>query len=162
MFRAGLRVPTSGWCAGWTQANLLAVPRALAYDFLLFAQRNPAACPVLDVTEPGEVSSPRFAGDLRTDLPAYRVYEHGEMVDEVDDVTERWRDDMVAFLIGCSFTFEERAAGGRACRCATSSRAATCRCTAPTSRAGPPARCRARWSSRCARWPPRRWPRPSG
>jgi uncharacterized protein YcsI (UPF0317 family) len=106
-FRAGLRVPTSGWCAGWTQANLLAVPRALAYDFLLFAQRNPAACPILDVTEPGAVSSPRFAGDLRTDLPAYRVYEHGEMVDEVDDVVERWREDMVAFLIGCSFTFED-------------------------------------------------------
>ncbi len=107
LFRGGLRVPTSGWCAGWTQANLLAVPRDLAYDFLLFAQRNPAACPVLDVTEPGAVSSPRFAGDLRTDLPAYRIYEHGELVDEVDDVTARWRDDMVAFLIGCSFTFED-------------------------------------------------------
>lgn len=105
-FRAGLRVPTSGWCAGWTQANLLAVPRALAYDVLLFAQRNPAACPVLDVTEPGAVDSPRFAGDLRTDLPAYRVYEHGELVGEVGDVTDRWRADMVAFLIGCSFTFE--------------------------------------------------------
>ena len=61
LFRAGLRVPTSGWSAGWTQANLLAVPRDLAYDFLLFAQRNPAACPVLDVTEPGEVGAPRFA-----------------------------------------------------------------------------------------------------
>ena len=105
-FRAGLRVPTSGWCAGWTQANLLAVPRDLAYDFLLFAQRNPAPCPILDVTEPGAWSSPRFDGDLRTDLPAYRVYEHGELVAEVDDVRERWRDDMVAFLIGCSFTFE--------------------------------------------------------
>ena len=59
------------------------------------------------MTEPGAVSSARFAGDLRTDLPAYRVYEHGELVDEVDDVTARWRDDMVAFLIGCSFTFED-------------------------------------------------------
>jgi uncharacterized protein YcsI (UPF0317 family) len=107
LFGAGLRVPTSGWSAGWTQANLLAVPRALAYDVLLFAQRNPAACPILDVTEPGEVASPRFAGDLRTDLPAYRIYEHGEMVGEVGDVVARWRDDMVAFLIGCSFTFED-------------------------------------------------------
>ena len=106
-FRSGLRVPTAGWCAGWTQANLLAVPRDLAYDFLLFAQRNPAPCPILDVTEPGAVGSPRFAGDLRTDLPAYRVYEHGELVNEVDDVTGLWRDDMVAFLIGCSFTFED-------------------------------------------------------
>lgn len=105
-FRQGLRVPTAGWSAGWTQANLLAVPRDLAYDFLLFAQRNPKACPVLDVTEPGAVSSPLFAGDLRTDLPAYRVYEHGELVAEVGDATEAWRDDLVAFLIGCSFTFE--------------------------------------------------------
>ena len=106
-FRSGLRVPTSGWCAGWTQANLLAVPRDLAYDFLLFAQRNPAPCPILDVTEPGAVSSPRFAGDLRTDLPAYRVYERGGLVAEVDDVAGLWREDMVAFLIGCSFTFED-------------------------------------------------------
>ena len=106
LFRAGLRVPTAGWSAGWTQANLLAVPRALAYDVLLFAQRNPAACPILDVTEPGEVASPRFAGDLRTDLPAYRIYERGEMVAEVADASSHWRDDLVAFLIGCSFTFE--------------------------------------------------------
>jgi uncharacterized protein YcsI (UPF0317 family) len=105
-FRAGLRVPTAGWSAGWTQANLLAVPRELAYDFLLFAQRNPAPCPVLDVTEPGAVTSPLFDGDLRSDLPAYRVYEHGELVAEVDDATEVWREDLVAFLIGCSFTFE--------------------------------------------------------
>lgn len=107
LFRAGLREPTSGWCAGWTQANLVAVPRDLAYDLLLFAQRNPAPCPVLDVTEPGEVSSRLFAGDLRTDLPGYRVYEHGELVAELTDVREAWRDDLVAFLIGCSFTFED-------------------------------------------------------
>ena len=82
------------------------MPRDLAYDVLLFAQRNPAPCPVLDVSEPGEVSTPLFAGDLRTDLPAYRVYEHGELVAEATDVTDLWRDDLVAFLIGCSFTFE--------------------------------------------------------
>jgi uncharacterized protein YcsI (UPF0317 family) len=105
-FRAGLRVPTAGWSAGWTQANLIAVPRDVAYDVLLFAQRNPKPCPVLDVTEPGATSSPLFSGDLRTDLPAYTVYEHGELVAEVDDVTELWRDDLVAFLVGCSFTFE--------------------------------------------------------
>jgi uncharacterized protein YcsI (UPF0317 family) len=106
LFRDGLRTQTSGWCAGWTQANLLVVPRDLAYDVLLFAQRNPAPCPVLDVAEPGDVSTSIFAGDLRTDLPAYVVYEHGEPVAEVTDVREHWRDDLVAFLIGCSFTFE--------------------------------------------------------
>ncbi|WP_433473157.1 putative hydro-lyase [Spirillospora sp. CA-142024] len=107
LFRAGLRVPTSGWCAGWTQANLIAVPREQAFDLLLFAQRNPKPCPVLDVTEPGEVSASLFAGDLRTDLPGYVVYEHGEPVAEVSDVTGYWRGDLVSFLIGCSFTFED-------------------------------------------------------
>ena len=106
LFRDGLRVQTSGWCAGWTQANLLVVPQDLAHDVLLFAQRNPAPCPVLDVTEPGAVSASIFAGDLRTDLPAYVVYEHGEPVAEVSDVREHWREDLVAFLLGCSFTFE--------------------------------------------------------
>ncbi|MER7544849.1 putative hydro-lyase [Actinomadura sp.] len=107
LFRAGLRVPTSGWCAGWTQANLISVPREYAYDLLLFAQRNPKPCPVLDVTEPGGTSASLFAGDLRTDLPGYVVYEHGEPVAEAADVTRYWRDDLVSFLIGCSFTFED-------------------------------------------------------
>lgn len=106
LFRAGLRIPTAGWCTGWTQANLIAVPRATAFDLLLFAQRNPRSCPVLDVTEAGEVFTPLFGGDLRTDLPAYRVYERGELVAETTDVLDHWRPDLVAFLIGCSFTFE--------------------------------------------------------
>lgn len=105
-FRAGTRVPTSGYCPGWTQANLLCLPREYAYDFLLFAQRNSKACPVLDVTEPGETSASIFAGDLRTDLPAYRVYRDGELAEETTDVTEVWRADLVSFLLGCSFTFE--------------------------------------------------------
>ncbi|WP_344137970.1 putative hydro-lyase [Saccharopolyspora halophila] len=105
-FRGGLRVPTSGCCPGWTQANLISLPREFAYDFLLFAQRNPKSCPVLDVTEPGETSASIFAGDLRTDLPAYTVYDHGEPIGQRTDVTDLWRDDLVSFLIGCSFTFE--------------------------------------------------------
>lgn len=105
-FREGLQIPTSGWSSGWTQANLIAVPRDLAYDVLLFSQRNPAACPVLDVTEPGEVSCGIFDGDLRTDLPGYRVYEDGHHVADRADVADVWRDDLVGFLIGCSFTFE--------------------------------------------------------
>lgn len=106
LFREGLRAQTSGWCTGWTQANLIAVPRDLAYDVLVFAHRNPQPCPLLDVGEVGEVSTRLFGGDLRTDLPAYVVYERGEPVAEVSDVREHWRADLVAFLIGCSFTFE--------------------------------------------------------
>ncbi|WP_016905409.1 putative hydro-lyase [Streptomyces xiaopingdaonensis] len=105
-FRGGLKAPTSGYSAGWTQANLICLPRAEAYDFLLFAQRNPRSCPVLDVTEPGETAASIFAGDLRTDLPGYRVYRDGELAEERTEVTGVWREDLVSFLIGCSFTFE--------------------------------------------------------
>jgi uncharacterized protein YcsI (UPF0317 family) len=105
-FRDGLVTPTAGWCPGWAQANLLALPRDLAYDFLLFSQRNPKPCPVLDVLDAGAVSGPLLDGDIRTDLPAYRVYVEGELIDETPDVTSWWREDLVSFLIGCSFTFE--------------------------------------------------------
>jgi uncharacterized protein YcsI (UPF0317 family) len=105
-FRAGLVTPTAGWCDGWTQANLIALPRDLAFDFLLFAQRNPRPCPVLDVLEAGAVSGPLLDGDVRTDLPGYRVFVDGKLVDEPAEVTGWWREDLVSFLIGCSFTFE--------------------------------------------------------
>ncbi|MEU7167130.1 putative hydro-lyase [Streptomyces morookaense] len=106
-FRAGTAVPTAGWADGRTQANLIAVPQDWAYDVLLFAQRNPQPCPVLDVTGPGVPHTPLAPGaDLRTDLPRYRVWEDGRLVAEPTDVTGLWGDDMVAFLIGCSFTFE--------------------------------------------------------
>lgn len=105
-FRAGLRVPTAGYAAGWVQANLIALPEAFAEDFALFAQRNPQSCPVLEMTKPGAVSGEMFAGDLRTDLPGYRVYRDGELIADPDEVSEYWRDDLVSFLLGCSFTFE--------------------------------------------------------
>src|SRR3954468_8378972 len=88
--------PTPGLAPGYVQANLVAVPRELAFDFLLFCQRNPKPCPLLDVTEPGD-RVPRTVApnaDLRTDLPRYRVYRHGELVDEPTDVRSHWRDDL--------------------------------------------------------------------
>jgi uncharacterized protein YcsI (UPF0317 family) len=100
--------PTCGLALGYVQANLVVVPRDLAFDFLLFCQRNPKPCPLLAVAEPGS-PEPRLVApgaDLRTDLPRYRVYRHGELVDEPDDLTGLWRDDLVGFLLGCSFTFE--------------------------------------------------------
>ncbi|MEV0681379.1 putative hydro-lyase [Actinosynnema sp. NPDC050436] len=99
--------PTTGLADGYAQANLIAVTRDWAYDVLLFTQRNPKPCPVLDVTDAG---SPRTVlapdADLRRDLPRYRVWRHGELAAEPTDATGYWRDDLVAFLIGCSFTFE--------------------------------------------------------
>jgi len=103
-----LASPTPGLALGFVQANLVVLPQDWAWDFLLFCQRNPKPCPLLDVTEPGD-PDPRFVApgaDLRTDLPAYRVWKNGELVEEPADVSRYWRSDLVAFLIGCSFTFE--------------------------------------------------------
>ena len=107
--RAGMLTgPTPGLALGYVQANLVILPRDWAFDFLLFCQRNPKPCPVLDVTEPGDPEAKLVApgSDLRTDLPAYRVWEHGELVEEPKDVIHYWREDLVSFVIGCSFTFE--------------------------------------------------------
>src|SRR5438876_468995 len=100
--------PTPGMALGYVQANLVVVPKELAFDFLLFCQRNPKPCPVLDVTDPGSAEPrPVAAGaDLRTDLPRYRVYRNGELADEPQNLHHWWRDDLVSFLLGCSFTFE--------------------------------------------------------
>ena len=100
--------PTPGLAAGFVQANLVILPQDWAFDFLLFCQRNPKPCPLIDVTDAGD-PEPKFAApgaDLRTDLPGYRVWHHGELVAEPADLSDLWRDDLVAFLIGCSFTFE--------------------------------------------------------
>jgi len=100
--------PTSGMALGYTQANLAVLPKDLAYDFLLFAQRNPKPCPILDVTEVGSPEPKTVApgADLRYDIPKYRVYKKGKLHEEVTDLEKYWTDDMVAFLLGCSFTFE--------------------------------------------------------
>lgn len=94
---------------GYAVANLVALPRALALDFLIYAQRNPQACPVLAVTEPGKPVLGELApgADLRTDLPRYRVYAHGALVAEVADVRSYWRDDVVGILLGCSCTVDQ-------------------------------------------------------
>ncbi|MFZ5627293.1 MAG: putative hydro-lyase [Bacillota bacterium] len=100
--------PTAGMCAGYAQANLAVLPKDLAFEFLLFCQRNPKPCPVLDVTEVGSFEPVLTApgADLRTDIPKYRIYKNGQLVDETGDILNYWRDDLVAFLLGCSFTFE--------------------------------------------------------
>lgn len=108
-YRDGLVVPTSGIAHGLTQANLIAVPADWAFETLLFSQRNPKPCPVLEVLEAGQVESALAPGsDIRTDIPRYRIWREGELVDEPTDATAAWQEhpDLVSFLIGCSFTFE--------------------------------------------------------
>lgn len=103
-----LTTQTSGLAPGYAQANVVILPNADAFDFLRFAQRNPKPCPIIEVLEPGD-PVPRLTApgsDLRTDVPRYRVYRDGVMVAEQTDISGLWRDDLVGFLIGCSFTFE--------------------------------------------------------
>jgi uncharacterized protein YcsI (UPF0317 family) len=100
--------PTAGLAPGFVQANLACVPRELAFDFLLFCLRNPKPCPLLDVCDPGDPEPRGIApgADVRTDCPLYRVYQNGELVAEPTELGRWWREDIVSFLLGCSFTFE--------------------------------------------------------
>lgn len=102
------RRPTSGLCPGYAQANVVILPRDLAFQFTVFAQRNPKPCPLLEVLDAGNPEPRRSApgADIRTDVPMYRVYRRGQLEEECRDIRERWRDDFVTFLLGCSFTFE--------------------------------------------------------
>lgn len=99
---------TSGVADDLVQGNLVVLPAADAHDFLLFCQRNPRPCPLIGVGEPGDPRMPMLGADLdlRTDLPRYRVWRDGELVDECANVSGIWRQDLVAFVIGCSFSFE--------------------------------------------------------
>lgn len=101
--------PTSGMANGYIQANLAILPKEMAFEFLLFCQRNPKSCPIIDVTEPGspvpQLSAPD--ADIRTDIPKYRIYRNGELAEELTNISSYWNEDMVGFLLGCSFTFEE-------------------------------------------------------
>ena len=101
--------PTAGLAPGNVQANLVILPEALAHNFLRFAQANPKPCPVLAVSAAGDPRLPRLGEDLdiRSDLPRYRVWRRGELVEEPTDLFHVWRDDLVSFALGCSFSFEE-------------------------------------------------------
>ena len=99
---------TSGMCLGYAQANLVIVPKDIAYDFLLFTQRNPKSCPLLEVGDVGDKMLKYLGKDINIakDIPKYRIYENGELTGEFTDIEKFWRNDFVSFLIGCSFSFE--------------------------------------------------------
>jgi len=100
--------PTAGKADGFAQANLVILPKDWADEFLLFCQRNPKPCPLLEVLDVGSPVAQQTApeADLRSDLPKYRLWQHGELVAEPVDISDVWQEDFVSFLIGCSFTFE--------------------------------------------------------
>ena len=108
--RAGtLNDQTSGLAPGHVQGNVVILSKDWADEFLLYCQRNPKPCPVLAVGNPGDPSLNALGDDIdiRSDVPRYRVWRHGELVDEPADIRNLWRDDFVSFVLGCSFSFEE-------------------------------------------------------
>jgi len=104
-----LDAPTAGLAPGYVQGNLAILPRDWAEEFLRFCQQNPKPCPLLGVSEAGDPHIPALGGDLdiRTDIPRYRVWKDGALAGEPRDLNKVWRDDLVSFVIGCSFSFEE-------------------------------------------------------
>jgi uncharacterized protein YcsI (UPF0317 family) len=108
--RAGeLTGPTSGLAGGYMQGNLVILPADHAADFLLFCHLNPRPCPVIGLSARGDPRIPSLGADLdvRTDLPRYQVWRSGKLVEEPTDILRHWRDELVAFVLGCSFSFEE-------------------------------------------------------
>jgi uncharacterized protein YcsI (UPF0317 family) len=120
--------PTSGLAPGLVQGNLAILPEDLATDFLQFCRRNPKPCPLIGVSAPGDPRIPELAEDLdiRTDLPRYRVWRNGALTEEPTDILKWWRDDLVTFVIGCSFSFEQALV-----EAGIELRHMTCDCTVP-------------------------------
>lgn len=100
---------TGGLAPGYTQGNLAILPADLAMDFLRYCQRNPKPCPLVGVSETGDPGLPTLGADIdiRTDIPSYNVYRDGELAETVSDISSLWQDDFVAFILGCSFSFEQ-------------------------------------------------------
>ena len=104
-----LDAPTAGMAPGFVQGNLAILPHEYAEEFLRFCQANPKPCPLLGVSEAGDPVIPPLGADLdiRTDIPRYRVWRDGALIEEPRDIKSVWRDDLVSFVLGCSFSFEE-------------------------------------------------------
>ena len=99
---------TSGLAAGFVQCNIVILPAQWANDFMRFCQLNPKPCPLIASSDPGDPALPLLGDiDIRTDVPSYRVFHDGQMSEEISDITSLWRDDLVTFALGCSFSFEE-------------------------------------------------------
>lgn len=100
---------TAGFCEGYVQANLLAIPKDYADDFELFCSKNPKPCPLLEKIGPENHYSQKLANraNILNTIPRYLIWENGEVTAELEDITEYYRSDLVFFLLGCSFSFEE-------------------------------------------------------
>lgn len=111
---------TSGLAPSYLQANLIVLPSRYATDFRLLCARNPVPCPLL--AESAQIGSydslksyidglegDRIASDIdiRHDAPRYMVYQDGRLTtSHITNIASQWTEDHVAFLIGCSYSFE--------------------------------------------------------
>jgi uncharacterized protein YcsI (UPF0317 family) len=109
LYRSGTAASTAGVANGFVQGNLAILPEKLAGAFHRFCQLNPKPCPIIGMSEVGNPRIPSLGLDLdiRTDVPGYRVWRDGEVVEEPTDIMAHWRADLVTFVLGCSFSFEE-------------------------------------------------------
>src|SRR5262249_31022063 len=100
--RAGMAATTAGVANGFVQGNLAILPEKFAASFHRFCQLNPKPCPIIGISDVGNPGIPSLGSDLdiRTDLPRYRIWRNGEVVDEPTDIVAHWRDDLVAFVLG--------------------------------------------------------------
>ena len=100
---------TSGLAPGFVQGNVVILPAAYAEDFYKFCHQNPTPCPLISVSEAGDPSMPALGQDLdiRTDIPEYLLFRDGQVAQSMTDLTAIWRDDLVTFVLGCSFSFED-------------------------------------------------------
>ena len=107
--QGNFRRHTAGVAPGYVQGNVCILPREYAEEFRLFCERNPKPCPLLAMSAPGDPRLPELGADIdiRTDVPRYRVFRDGTLVEEVTDLRDLWRADLVSFVLGCSFSFEE-------------------------------------------------------
>ena len=107
--QGSFRRHTAGVAPGYVQGNVCILPREYADDFRLFCERNPKPCPLLAMSPPGDPRLPALGADIdiRTDVPRYRVFRDGALAEEVTDLRDLWRGDLVTFVLGCSFSFEE-------------------------------------------------------
>ena len=97
-----------GMAQGYLQGNLVILPEAAALDFFRFCQRNPKPCPLVGVSNTGDPALPTLGDgiDIRSDLGSYNIFRDGELAEQVPDITDLWQDDLVSFVLGCSYSFE--------------------------------------------------------
>ena len=98
---------TAGAASQYVQGNVCILPSKYSTNFENFCQKNPKPCPLIGLGYKGDPKLRNLGDiDIRTDVPRYRVWEKGKIVDEPLDIKKYWNEDLVTFILGCSMSFE--------------------------------------------------------